>query len=268
MVSPSEVGEAHSTTRGPGIRSSIGTPAERRAQSESAVPSTHVPAHVGSGVWQSRAGSSGVPARVSVLQAATRPSGDCTATASARHTANVAGLDTARRGAARTTAAGTSGRARSGVRVAAVKRGDIKGMIDKGAKAIIFSPINSTGLGDAISYAKEKKVAMIPVDRNITGVKDCGSVGPQLGSDFVEQGRPEIRSDVEQLGKVAGTLDDNKAIVDGVLKRLPGKLNTITRTATYGSWFNFYLCDFEGRIILSNVTAFSPNYHSSAARCG
>jgi phospholipid/cholesterol/gamma-HCH transport system substrate-binding protein len=87
-------------------------------------------------------------------------------------------------------------------------------------------------------------------------------------SQLVEQGRPAIRSDVEQLGKVAGTLDDNKAIVDGVLKRLPGKLNTITRTATYGSWFNFYLCDFEGRIILSNVTAFSPNYHSSAARCG
>ena len=87
-------------------------------------------------------------------------------------------------------------------------------------------------------------------------------------SQLVEQGRPAIRSDVQELGKVAGTLDDNKAIVDGVLKRLPNKLNTITRTATYGSWFNFYLCDFEGRIILSNVTAFSPNYHSSAARCG
>src|SRR3954452_17214684 len=35
---------------------------------------------------------------------------------------------------------------------------DIKGMIDKGAKAIIFSPINSTGLGDAIAYALKKKV--------------------------------------------------------------------------------------------------------------
>src|SRR3978361_1438537 len=65
---------------------------------------------------------------------------------------------------------------------------DIKGMIDKGAKAIIFSPINSTGLGDAIAYAKEKKVAMIPVDRNITGVTGCKDVGPQLGSDLVEQG--------------------------------------------------------------------------------
>ncbi|GGM05995.1 substrate-binding domain-containing protein [Nakamurella endophytica] len=66
---------------------------------------------------------------------------------------------------------------------------DIKGMIDKGAKAIIFSPINSTGLGDAIAYAKSKKVAMIPVDRNITGVKGCQEVGPQLGSDFVLQGK-------------------------------------------------------------------------------
>ena len=66
---------------------------------------------------------------------------------------------------------------------------DIKGMIDKGAKAIIFSPENSTGLGDAISYAKSKHVAMIPVDRNITGVAACQSVGPQLGSDFVQQGK-------------------------------------------------------------------------------
>ncbi|MGI3785255.1 MAG: substrate-binding domain-containing protein [Janthinobacterium lividum] len=77
---------------------------------------------------------------------------------------------------------------------------DIKGMIDKGAKAIIFSPINSTGLGDAISYAKEKKVAMIPVDRNITGVKGCDSVGPQLGSDFVEQGRRAADAMIKATG--------------------------------------------------------------------
>ena len=77
---------------------------------------------------------------------------------------------------------------------------DIKGMIDKGAKAIIFSPINSTGLGDAISYAKEKKVAMIPVDRNITGVKGCETVGPQLGSDFVEQGRRAADAMIKATG--------------------------------------------------------------------
>ena len=80
---------------------------------------------------------------------------------------------------------------------------DIKGMIDKGAKAIIFSPINSTGLGDAISYAKEKKVAMIPVDRNITGVKGCAEVGPQLGSDFVEQGRRAADAMIKATGGTA-----------------------------------------------------------------
>lgn len=77
---------------------------------------------------------------------------------------------------------------------------DIKGMIDKGAKAIIFSPINSTGLGDAISYAKSKKVAMIPVDRNITGVTGCQDVGPQLGSDFVQQGRRAADAMIKATG--------------------------------------------------------------------
>ena len=83
---------------------------------------------------------------------------------------------------------------------------DIKGMIDKGAKAIIFSPINSTGLGDAIAYAKSKHVAMIPVDRNITGVKACQSVGPQLGSDFVQQGKRAADAMIKATGGTANLL--------------------------------------------------------------
>ncbi len=57
--------------------------------------------------------------------------------------------------------------------------------------------------GDAISYAKEKKVAMIPVDRNITGVKGCETVGPQLGSDFVEQGRRAADAMIKATGGTA-----------------------------------------------------------------
>jgi ABC-type sugar transport system substrate-binding protein len=77
---------------------------------------------------------------------------------------------------------------------------DIKGMIDQGAKAIIFSPINSTGLGDAIAYAKSKHVAMVPVDRNITGVQGCQDVGPQLGSDFVQQGKRAADAMIKATG--------------------------------------------------------------------
>ena len=133
-------------------------------------------------------------------------------------------------------------------------------------------------LGTVDERDKQLDTLIVELQRFVSGLAaDREAIGASLTnianladatSQLVDEGRPAIRTDVKQLGAVAGTLDDNKQVVEGVLKRLPTKLNTITRTATYGSWFNFYLCDFEGKIILSNVTAFTPNYHSSAARCG
>jgi phospholipid/cholesterol/gamma-HCH transport system substrate-binding protein len=57
--------------------------------------------------------------------------------------------------------------------------------------------------------------------------------------------RPGVRADVKELRTLAKNLDDSKAIINGVLQRLPDKLNRIIGTATYGSWFNFYLCGVE-----------------------
>ncbi|MCU1594254.1 MAG: transporter substrate-binding protein [Frankiales bacterium] len=57
--------------------------------------------------------------------------------------------------------------------------------------------------------------------------------------------RPGVRSDVQQLGSLAKNLNDSKDVINGVLQRLPDKLNRIIATATYGSWFNFYLCGAE-----------------------
>jgi len=37
-------------------------------------------------------------------------------------------------------------------------------------------------------------------------------------------------------------LKENNGTVQGVIQRLPDKLNRIISTATYGGWFNFYLC--------------------------
>jgi phospholipid/cholesterol/gamma-HCH transport system substrate-binding protein len=86
-------------------------------------------------------------------------------------------------------------------------------------------------------------------------------------SGLLKDSRPAIRTDVKQLGRVTGNLDANKAVIDTLLKHLPTRLESLTRTASYGSWFNFYLCDFEGRVILSKTASYTPNYHSSAARC-
>ena len=132
-------------------------------------------------------------------------------------------------------------------------------------------------LGTVDERDQQLSTLIVQLQRFVSGLaQDRKAIGASLTniatladatSQLVQQGRPAIRDDVVQLGRVTKTLDDNKKIVEGVLERMPNKLDTITRTATYGSWFNFYLCDFEGRVILSNVVAYSPNYHSSAARC-
>lgn len=90
---------------------------------------------------------------------------------------------------------------------------------------------------------------------------------------LLQEGRPAIRSDIRHLHTVARNLDEEREYVDWVLRRMPSKLDTITRTATYGSWFNFYLCDFEGRIRVptgvgeTEVEAYTVNFHTDAARC-
>ena len=86
-------------------------------------------------------------------------------------------------------------------------------------------------------------------------------------SDLVTGIRPGLTTDVKQLHTVAGTLDRNKAEIDRALQVLPIKLNKVGRTATYGSWFNFYLCNFEGRVKLPGGKALPVDYNTGGARC-
>jgi phospholipid/cholesterol/gamma-HCH transport system substrate-binding protein len=118
---------------------------------------------------------------------------------------------------------------------------------------------------------------IVELQRFISGLaEDRAAIGASLTNiaglaestaGLVRDARPAIRDDVRELGEVSKTLADHEDVVAGVLQRLPNKLNTITRTATYGSWFNFYLCDFTGRVILTQDVQYAPNYHSTAARC-
>jgi len=114
----------------------------------------------------------------------------------------------------------------------------------------------------------QRFVSGLAEDREAIGASLTNIAGlAESTAGLVRDARPSLRNDIRELGEVTKNLDDNKEVVAGVLQRLPTKLNTITRTATYGSWFNFYLCDFTGRVILSNTVTYTPNYHSSAARC-
>ncbi|MFE2100049.1 MULTISPECIES: MCE family protein [unclassified Streptomyces] len=88
-------------------------------------------------------------------------------------------------------------------------------------------------------------------------------------SGLLKDTRPPLKDDIAGLTDLTGTLNDNEKTVEGVLKRLPNKLDELTGTASYGSWFNFYLCDFDGRIVLPKTKqVLTPELHVARARCG
>jgi phospholipid/cholesterol/gamma-HCH transport system substrate-binding protein len=69
-------------------------------------------------------------------------------------------------------------------------------------------------------------------------------------TQLIEAIRPSLPTDLEQLSAVTNTLATSTSTLygprqnqlDAFLQHIPAKLNTLTRTASYGSFFNFYLC--------------------------
>ena len=46
---------------------------------------------------------------------------------------------------------------------------------------------------------------------------------------------------------------ENQQLITELLQRLPEKLTDQARTGTYGSWYQYYLCDFNRTIILPQM---------------
>jgi len=114
----------------------------------------------------------------------------------------------------------------------------------------------------------QRLVSGLAADRTAIGDSLAGiDLLARATTGLLVKARPAIRSDVDQLGRLAHNLNGSRDVVDGVLSRLPGKLAAITRTATYGSWFNFYLCSFDGVVGLPTGAAYMPRFDVDQARC-
>lgn len=112
-------------------------------------------------------------------------------------------------------------------------------------------------------------VSGLAADRAAIGgaISNIGGLTAATGS-LLRDARPDLSHDVGALGALAGILDDNSAVIDSTLHRLPGQYQALTSTATSGSWFNFYMCDFDGRVALPGLGAVNPaTFSSPAARC-
>lgn len=98
---------------------------------------------------------------------------------------------------------------------------------------------------------------------SITGINNLSSATAGL----LQQARPQLKQDVVDLTGLAQTLNAGGSTIDGVLQRFPNKIATLTRTATYGSWFNFYMCSLGGTVTLPGNVKISPNPVFPSTRC-
>lgn len=123
----------------------------------------------------------------------------------------------------------------------------------------------------ALIVSLQELVSGLSEDREPIG-EALVSIGEltQVTAGFVDDARPALRDDVAALGDLSDNLVASEEVVESFLGNWPRKLNTISRAASYGSWFQFYLCGLDGRIGLSPyIEPFAvEGYRNPAARCG
>jgi phospholipid/cholesterol/gamma-HCH transport system substrate-binding protein len=78
----------------------------------------------------------------------------------------------------------------------------------------------------------------------ITGVNNLATSTAGL----LTQVRQPLAKDIKSITGLVSTLNANSSTIKYVIDQLPPTVAGLIRTASYGSWFNFYLCTVSGII--------------------
>ncbi|OJY52541.1 MCE family protein [Pseudonocardia sp. 73-21] len=136
----------------------------------------------------------------------------------------------------------------------------------------VLGTINSRDdqLSDLIT-SLQRLVSGLAQDRKPIG-QAIASVGDltQVTAGFLDDARAPLKQDIAALGRLSTQLDIAKPTLQTFLTTAPGKLNTISRAASYGSWFQFYVCGLSGSVGIGGLVPAQniPLFKSDAPRCG
>ncbi len=98
----------------------------------------------------------------------------------------------------------------------------------------------------------------------IVGVNNLANKTAGLLTDI----RAPLAKDITDVTGLVGVLNADTPDVTFFLKQLAPTIGTLIRTASYGSWFNFYLCSVDGTLALPGGQIIDLNgIHSPKARC-
>ena len=78
-----------------------------------------------------------------------------------------------------------------------------------------------------------------PLAQAVANISDASGAVAAL----MQQVRPDIREDLNQISRVSSLINDDREYLDGLLTRLPADYRQLSRLGLYGDFFGFYLCD-------------------------
>ncbi|WP_285612675.1 MCE family protein [Actinokineospora globicatena] len=87
---------------------------------------------------------------------------------------------------------------------------------------------------------------------------------------LLDEARAPLKQDIANLGGLVRTLNENEQTVEHFIQFLPTKTAALTRTVSYGSWFNFYLCEASGEVSVPGLISTPldiPVLPASQPRC-
>jgi phospholipid/cholesterol/gamma-HCH transport system substrate-binding protein len=87
-------------------------------------------------------------------------------------------------------------------------------------------------------------------------------------ADLLTDARPPLAGTVDQLSRLATNLDQQKDRLDTSLQKAPENYRKLIRTGSYGSFFNYYICELKWRVTdLQGRTAVFPWLKQENGRC-
>ncbi|MBL1077510.1 MCE family protein [Nocardia sp. 2] len=120
--------------------------------------------------------------------------------------------------------------------------------------ALIGSVINNlnTVLGTIDEHNQEFSTTLNELQRLVSGLAEdkdpIGAALPRLAgatgdlTGLLQEVRPDLKSDIEHLGRLATNLDNSSGELQYVLDLLPETYKKLIRIGSYGSFLNMYVC--------------------------
>ncbi|HET9142272.1 MCE family protein [Actinophytocola sp.] len=136
----------------------------------------------------------------------------------------------------------------------------------------VLDTVNDRGqqLSDLIGTL-QRLVSGLAADREPIGqaVEAIGGLATTTAG-LLEQARAPLKQDIANLGLLTDRLNAHEPELEHFIQFLPTKTATLTRTVSYGSWFNFFLCSASGSVSIPGLITTPVNVpvvDATVARC-